>query len=58
MIKLIYGEYVEWGEKFVENYGLWKTRTHGSPWLGERNYKNGKLVLFIKVDFYIWHLAF
>ena len=47
-----------WDEKLVENYGLWKTRTHGSPWLGERNYKNGKLVLFIKVDFYIWHLAF
>ena len=34
-----------------------RTRTCGTIGLGERNYKNGKLVLFIKVDFFIWKVG-
>ena len=40
-----------------EIVGLWTTRTHGSPWLGERNYKDGKIVLFIRFDFFIWKVS-
>ena len=33
------------------------TRTRGAIGLGERNYKNGKLILFIRVDFFLWKVS-
>ena len=31
-----------------------RTRTRGSPWLGERFYINGYLVIIMRVDLSIW----